>query len=191
QARIEDVLQANPAVDETVTLSGSSGLFQANQGVVLAILKDPSARPPIEAVAGQLMGAAMSKTPGLLTFLQPNPVLQISTGATAQTQGQFAYALSGSNPSELYDLAGRFLQKMYEFPGFLFVNSDLFNHTPNLQVDVLRDQAKLYGVSETRILTLLHDAYSQNYSYLLKKPTDQYQVILEVADEQRSDLQDL
>jgi HAE1 family hydrophobic/amphiphilic exporter-1 len=60
-----------------------------------------------------------------------------------------------------------------------------------LQVDILRDQAKLYGVSETRILTLLHDAYSQNYSYLIKKATDQYQVILEVADDQRSDPQDL
>jgi hydrophobic/amphiphilic exporter-1 (mainly G- bacteria), HAE1 family len=80
---------------------------------------------------------------------------------------------------------------MHEYPGFLFVNSDLFNHTPNLQVEILREQAKLYGVSETRILTLLHDAYSQNYSYLIKKPTDQYQVILEVADNQRSDPQDL
>ena len=80
---------------------------------------------------------------------------------------------------------------MHEYPGFLFVNSDLFNHTPNLQVDILRDQAKLYGVSETRILTLLHDAYSQNYSYLIKKTTDQYQVILEVADNERSDPQDL
>src|SRR5690348_16409246 len=162
QAQIEDVLHANPAVNETVTLSGSSAFFQANQGVVLAILTDPSARPPIGAVAGQLTGAAMSKTPGLLTFLQPNPVLQISTGATSQTQGQFAYALSGSNPGELYDIAGRFTQKMYEFPGFLFVNSDLFNHTPSLQVDVLRDQAKIYGVSEARILALLHNAYSQN-----------------------------
>src|SRR6202040_4304361 len=97
QAQVEDILHANPAVDETVTLSGSSAIFQANQGLMLVILKDPSARPPIEAVAGQLMGAAMMKTPGLLTFLQPNPVLQISTGATSQTQGQFAYALSGSN----------------------------------------------------------------------------------------------
>ena len=44
------------------------------------------------------------------------------------------------------------MQKMYQYPGFLFVNSDLFNHTPNLQVNMLRDQAKLYGVSETRIL---------------------------------------
>jgi HAE1 family hydrophobic/amphiphilic exporter-1 len=55
----------------------------------------------------------------------------------------------------------------------------------------LREQTKLYGVSETRILTLLHDAYSQNYSYLIKKPTDQYQVILEVADDKRSAPEDL
>ena len=83
------------------------------------------------------------------------------------------------------------MQKMYEYPGFLFINSDLFNHTPNLQVDILRDQAKLYGVSETRILGLLHSAYSQNYTYLIKKPNDQYQVILEVADIDRSDPQNL
>ena len=83
------------------------------------------------------------------------------------------------------------MAKMHEYPGFLFVNSDLYNHTPNLQVDILRDQAKLYGVSETRILTLLHDAYSQNYSYLIKKATDQYQVILEVADDERSAPEDL
>src|SRR6201987_493247 len=38
QARVEDILHANPAVDETVTLSGSSGILQANQGGVLAML---------------------------------------------------------------------------------------------------------------------------------------------------------
>src|SRR5271163_4488068 len=129
--------------------------------------------------------------PGLITFLKPQPVLEISTGATANLQGQFAYAISGIDPNEVYETAGKLTQKMYEFPGFLFVNSDLYNHTPNLQVNILRDQAKLYGVSETRVLNLLHEAYSQNYIYLIKKPTDQYQVILEVADDQRSQPQDL
>ena len=80
---------------------------------------------------------------------------------------------------------------MNEFPGFLFVTSDLYNHTPNLQVEILRDQAKLNGVSETRILNLLHTAYSQNYTYLIKKATDQYQVIVEVKDNERSEPQDL
>ena len=191
QLQSEDALHANPAVDMSFTMTGASGFFPSNQGLLLAILKDPDQRPPILAVSGQLMGAVNARVPGLLTFLQPNPVLQISTGATANFQGQFAYSLSGIDPNEVYSSAGQLIGKMHEYPGFLFVNSDLFNHTPNLKVDILRDQAKLYGVSEARILTLLHNAYSQNYAYLIKRPNDQYQVILEVADQDRADPQDL
>ena len=191
QMQVEEVLHTNPAVDMTFTMSGNNAFFPANQGLVLAFLKPPDKRPPIQAVAGQLMGQLNSKVPGLITFLKPQPVLQISTGATAQLQGQFAYSISGIDPNEVYASAGTLMRKMFEFPGFLFANSDLFNHTPNLRVDILREQAKTYGVSETRILNLLHQAYSQNYVYLIKKPTDQYQVILEVADDQRSEPQDL
>src|SRR6266566_416721 len=191
QMQVESVLHVNPAVDMTFTMSGNNTFFPANQGLVLAFLKSPDERAPIEAVSNQLMGRLNSSIPGLITFLKPQPVLQISTGATANLQGQFAYAISGIDPTEVYATAGKLIQKMHEFPGFLFVNSDLFNHTPSLQINIQRDQAKLYGVSETRILNLLHEAYSQNYIYLIKKPTDQYQVILEVADDQRSEPQDL
>src|SRR5262249_13307919 len=161
-------MQSNPAVDTTFSLSGNAGFLPSNQGFALAFLKDPRERAPIAQVTGQLMGAINSTTPGVLAFLQPNPVLQISTGATAQTQGQFAYALSGIDPQQVYDTTAKLMQKFASYPGFLFVNSDLFNHTPQLQVDLRRDQAKLYGVSETRILNLLHDAYSLNYTYLIK-----------------------
>jgi HAE1 family hydrophobic/amphiphilic exporter-1 len=191
QDQAEKVMHANPAVAATFTMSGNSQFLASNQAFLISFLKDPSQRAPIQQVAGQLMGGVMSTVPGALVFMQPNPVLEISTGATANVQGQFAYALSGIDSKVVYDSANKMLAKMQGYPGFLFVNSDLFNHTPNLQVDILREQAKLYGVSETRILTLLHDAYSQNYSYLIKKATDQYQVILEVADDQRSDPQDL
>ncbi|HYX00151.1 MAG TPA: efflux RND transporter permease subunit, partial [Candidatus Elarobacter sp.] len=191
QIEVEDVLHTNPAVDMTFTMSGNNSFFPANQGLVLAFLKAPDKRPPIQVVTGQLMGQLNSKVPGLLTFLKPQPVLQISTGATAQLQGQFAYSISGIDPNEVYASSGTLMRKMFEFPGFLFVNSDLFNHTPNLRVDILREQSKTYGVSETRVLNLLHQAYAQNYVYLIKKPTDQYQVILEVADDQRSEPQDL
>jgi len=191
QTAAEKLMRANPAVETTFTMSGNSQFMPANQAFLIAFLKDPSKRPPIDQVAGQLMGGIAGTIPGAIAFLQPNPVLEISTGATANVQGQFAYALSGIDPKQVYDVASKMMAKMHEYPGFLFVNSDLFNHTPNLQVDILRDQAKLYGISETRVLTLLHDAYSQNYSYLIKKATDQYQVILEVADHQRSEPQDL
>ena len=191
QTEAEKIMRANPAVRSTFTMSGNAAFLGSNQAFLIAFLKPPSQRAPIEQVAGQLMGGIASTIPGTLAFLQPNPALEISTGATANAQGQFAYALSGINPNEVYTSAEKMMAKMHEYPGFLFVNSDLYNHTPNLQVDILRDQAKLYGVSETRILTLLHDAYSQNYSYLIKKATDQYQVILEVADDKRSGPEDL
>ena len=191
QTAAEKVMRANPAVETTFTMSGNSQFLPANQAFLIAFLKDPKQRPPIQQVAGELMGGIAATVPGAIAFLQPNPVLEISTGATANVQGQFAYAISGIDAKEVYETANKMMAKMYQYPGFLFVNSDLFNHTPNLQVDILRDQAKLYGVSETRILTLLHDAYSQNYSYLIKKTTNQYQVILEVADDERANPQDL
>jgi HAE1 family hydrophobic/amphiphilic exporter-1 len=191
QTQAEKILKANPAVRSTFTMSGNAQFLGANQAFLIAFLKDPKEREPIDKVAGELMGGVAMSIPGVVAFMQPNPALEISTGATANAQGQFAYAMSGIDPNQVYETAGKMIAKMYQYPGFLFVNSDLFNHTPNLQVDILREQAKLYGVSETRILTLLHDAYSQNYSYLIKKATDQYQVILEVADTQRSSPEDL
>jgi len=191
QTQAEKIMKANPAVRSTFTMSGNGQFMGSNQAFLIAFLKPPSQRPPIAQVAGQLMGGISSAVPGTMAFLQPNPALEISTGATANAQGQFAYALSGIDANEVYGTAAKMMAKMREYPGFLFVNSDLYNHTPNLQVDILCEQAKLYGVSESRILTLMHDAYSQNYSYLIKKPTDQYQVILEVADDKRSAPEDL
>jgi hydrophobic/amphiphilic exporter-1 (mainly G- bacteria), HAE1 family len=191
QTEAEKILRANPAVRSTFTMSGNSSFLPANQAFLISFLKDPSERAPIQAVAGQEMGAIANSIPGVVAFMLPNPALEISTGATANIQGQFAYALSGIDADQVYATAAKMTAKMYQYPGFLFVNSDLFNHTPNLQIDILREQAKLYGVSESRILNLLHNAYSENYSYLIKQPTDQYQVILEVADNKRSDPQDL
>ena len=191
QTQAEKIMKANPAVRSTFSMSGNGAFLGSNQVFLIAFLKDPAQRPPIAQVAGQLMGGISGAIPGVVAFLQPNPALEISTGATANAQGQFAYALSGIDPKQVYDTAAKMMAKMYQYPGFLFVNSDLYNRTPSLQVDILRDQAKLYGVSESRILALLHDAYSQNYSYLIKKATDQYQVILEVADDERSAPEDL
>jgi HAE1 family hydrophobic/amphiphilic exporter-1 len=119
------------------------------------------------------------------------PVLDISTGATNQNQGQYAFAISGVNSEQVYDVGQKLMARLRTYPGFATVSSDYFANTPNLEINIRRDQARTYGVSESRILTLLRNAYSQNYLYLIKKPEDQYQVILEVSDSQRSKPSDL
>lgn len=190
QDKADSLLRADPGVWATFTMTGSSTFLSSNQGLLLAFLEDPGKRPPIQQMAGQLMGK-LGSIPGIFPFLRPFPVLEISTGATNQNQGQYAYTLSGVNPAQVYEVATKLMAKLMPYPGFATVSSDYFSNTPNLDIDIRREQAKNYGVSEARILTLLRSAYSQNYLYLIKKPTDQYQVIMEVADADRSKPQDL
>jgi HAE1 family hydrophobic/amphiphilic exporter-1 len=190
QDRADEVMRQDPSVGATFTLTGEGEFLASNQGLLLAFLEPPQVRPPIQSVAGRLMGK-LGTIPGLFPFLRPFPVLQISTGATNQNQGQYAYSLSGVNSEQVYDVAQKLVARLSQYPGFATVSSDYFANTPNLEIDIRRDQARTYGVSETRILTLLRNAYSQNYLYLIKKPEDQYQVILEVKDSERSKPEDL
>jgi HAE1 family hydrophobic/amphiphilic exporter-1 len=190
QDQAGELMRQDPAVGATFTMSGNSQFLASNQGLLLAFLYPPQRRAPIQAVAGGLMGR-LATIPGIFPFLRPFPVLEISTGATNTNQGQYAYSLSGVNSQQVYDVAQKLMGKMMEYPGFATVTSDFFNHTPNLEINIRRDQARTYGVSEARILNLLRNAYSQNYLYLIKKPEDQYQVILEVKDSERAHANDL
>ncbi len=183
-------MRQDPAVGATFTLTGNSSFLASNQGLLLAFLEPVETRPPIQAVIGSMMGR-LGAIPGIFPFLRPQPVLNISTGATNQNLGQYAYSLSGVNPQQVDDVAQKLLGRLREYPGFATVSSDFFHNTPNLEINIRRDQARTYGVSETRILNLLRNAYSQNYLYLIKKPEDQYQVILEVKDSERAKPGDL
>jgi HAE1 family hydrophobic/amphiphilic exporter-1 len=190
QDKVDNILASNPAVNMSVTISGLSGRLSSSQALALAFLKPTDERAPIDVVIGQLMGQ-MAKIPGIMPALQANPVVQIPVGATATTQGKFAYSISGVNADEVRKAAGELLTKLSQYPGFLFVNSDLKLSTPSLEIDILRDQASSYGVSAQTVLATLRNAYAQNYVYLIKKVTDQYQVIMEVKDNERKNAQDL
>lgn len=207
QERAEKAMQANENVQMTFTVSGVSRFLPSNAAFMLAFLKDPQDRgpmqvpgpggkmytlphAPIQAITGQIIGGIMSQVEGTFPALQPNPVLQISTGASATQTGQFSYALSGIDPQEVYDVSTKLLARLRQDTGTMFAApspiSDLYVNTPNLKINILRDRASSYGVSASRIESLLRNAYSQNYVYLIKRPEDQYQVILEAKDSDRA-----
>jgi hydrophobic/amphiphilic exporter-1 (mainly G- bacteria), HAE1 family len=190
QDRVDQMLHQDPNVITDFTMTGATGFLASNQGITFTFIGPHDNRKPIAEVTAEMMGK-LNTIPGVMTFLRPFPVLEISTGVTSQQQGQYAFSVSGVNPSQVYETGEKLMGKMMQFPGFLSVSSDYYHTTPNLNIDIRRDQAKTYGVSEARILTLLRNAYSQNYLYLIKKPEDQYQVILEMDDSVREKPEDL
>lgn len=188
QRMVDKILKENPAVDIGVTTSNNPTATQVN---TIAFLKPRDQREPIEQVMTELT-QAMAKIPGIRPQLQPVAVLQISTGATSTAQGKFSYSLTGINREEVYKASMAMLDKLRPYPGFRYVNSDLLNlSTPNLEINIDRYRASSYGVSADAILNTISSAYSENYVYLIKKSTDQYQVIMEVQDSGRTRPQDL
>jgi len=188
QEKLDPVLQANPAVDKYFTVAGRSGL---GAGVFTVLfLKDASQRANIETVAAQLRKAC-SDIPGIFPTLNPQPVLQINVGATGSSFGRYTYILSGINPDEVYTAADKLEAKLRDYDGFASPpRSDLFRNTPNLDINIERGRAGLYGVSTTSLESLLRAAYAQNYVYLIKQSDDQYQVIVEADDRARTGPED-
>jgi HAE1 family hydrophobic/amphiphilic exporter-1 len=189
QDRAEEIIHANPDILAAFTMTGGTFL-PSNQGLTFMMLRDPGERGPIQMVAGQLMGE-LGTVPGLFAGLQPFPVLEISAGATQQTLGKVVFSVSGVEAAEVYGVAGKLMGKLQGYPGFQTMLTDMYHNTPNLDIHIKREQARVRNVSEARILGLLRNAYSQNFVYLIKKPTDQYQVILEVDDQARTRAADL
>jgi HAE1 family hydrophobic/amphiphilic exporter-1 len=210
QTIAEDVLQHNDAVDMTFTMTGGGAFFPSNLGILLAFLKDPSQRPAaqvmgpdgkmttvhhpsIVAVSNQMTVALMGRLKGVMGVFTPQPVLQISTGATARGTGQFAFALSGIDPKQVYSTATKLTAKLSEKQGTMFASivSDMYLNTPSLRIVPMREKASMYNVNPTQIEATIRNAYSQNYVYLIKKSDDQYQVILEASDAARRNPEDL
>jgi len=190
QKLVNQKIEEEPGVSEFFTIAGSAQRSAASQGIIFCVFKPRAERDPIEQCLLRLQ-KSISTIPGITAVITPQPVLQINVGATNQTQGQYAYTLSGIVPEDVYKAADQMMAKLRGFKGFASVRSDYYNSTPNLTVNIDRERAATYGVSTSAIQSILKNAYSQNYVYLIKEPDDQYQVILEVKDNERATPADL
>src|SRR5437868_10918228 len=190
QKQVNEKVQAEPSIAQFFTSVGTVSRTALSQGIVFCVFKPREERDPIEQCLLR-MQKSISSIPGLTAVISPSPVLQINIGATNQTQGQYAYTLSGIVPDDVYKATDQLMAKLRTFKGFASVRSDYYNSTPNLTINIDRERAATYGVSTSAIQSLLKNAYSQNYVYLIKQPDDQYQVILEVKESERSTPGDL
>ena len=98
------------AVGQFFTLAGFASRSALSQGLMFLFLKPRSERPPIDQIILRLQ-KSLGSIPGIAAVLTPSPVLQISVGATSQTQGQYAYTISGIVPEDVYAVADQLMEK--------------------------------------------------------------------------------
>jgi HAE1 family hydrophobic/amphiphilic exporter-1 len=174
QREVIKVIQSDPAVNTLVSIAGNP---QYRNGLAFIRLKPPEERKPIMQVI-QSLYPKLGSIPGVNTFLKNIPLIDLSVGP--QSKGNYQYALQSLNTEALYQVAEEIMQKMQDIPIFQAISSDVEINSPQLLIEILRDQASTLGVSAQTIENTLQLAYAGGRVSRIETPIALYDVIVEV-----------
>jgi HAE1 family hydrophobic/amphiphilic exporter-1 len=137
----------------------------------------------VDQIIEELRPKLMS-VPGIMTFLQNPPPITINGQRTTSV---YQMTVQSSNLNEIYSWVPRLMAKMRTLPGFLDLNSDMQIASPQVLVDIDRDQALAVGVTPAQIQDALYSAFGTRQASTIYTPSNEYSVITEVEPQyQRS-----
>ena len=179
------IVAEQPYVEAMMSSIGSSGSVSSvsNQGRVFMRLKPRNERPGIEVIMADLR-KKLGVIPGFKAYPQIPPAIRIGGQLT---RALYQFTLTGSDLKELYAVAGGLEQKFRGLPQLVDVNSDLQVTSPQLRVDIQRDRAATLGITPQQIEEALYSAFGSRQVSTIYTPTNQYFVIMEVAQEFQRD----
>jgi HAE1 family hydrophobic/amphiphilic exporter-1 len=127
----------------------------------------------------------MNRIPGIRVSISNPPAIRIGGGPGGGRGGggNYQIALQDPDTEELYRVAPDFEANLREIPGLQDVNSDLQLRTPQLTVDLDREQIAALGLTVDQVQSALSAAYSARQVSQIYAPDDEYQVMMQVAPE--------
>lgn len=181
QQAAAEVVRADPRVEAFMSSVGGGGrAMGSNAGSMFIKLKPRAQRDASVDQVIQDLRPKLAAVPGIRVFLQNPPTIPIG-GRMAKSQYQ--YTLQSPDTNDLYRYAPVLAEKMSDLPGFQDVTTDLQLANPQITVQIDRDKATTLGVTAAQIESALSYAYAAQQISTIYAPNNQYQVILELADE--------
>ncbi len=192
QNRINEIVTANPAVENLLTVTGAQTGADQNTGMVVFTLKPTNQRGPIEEVAGEINRALLEIADLGEVYIMPLPSLLLSAGAESTASGSmYSYVLMGQDQGQVYQAAFKMEKRMRETPYFSGIQNSVKLDLPQLSVKLFRERASALGVTAADVENALATAYAKGRTTTYLTDVDQYWVILEAEDEFRRDPDDL
>jgi HAE1 family hydrophobic/amphiphilic exporter-1 len=126
----------------------------------------------------------LARVPGVRAFLTNPPAIRIGG---MQSRSQYQFTLQSPDTNELYRAAPEFETRLRQVEGLEDISSDLQIRTPQLTVDIDRQQVSTLGLSVDQVQSALNSAYGTRQVSQIFAPEDQYQVIMQVAPQYQRD----
>ena len=182
QQQVAAIIRAHPAVAD-VTSSVGAGGATVNGGRMFVVLKPRAERPTATEVIQQLR-RQLGGVPGMQVFMQPVQNLRIG-GRTSKSLYQ--YTIQGLNLEELYRWAGRLERALHDVPILQDVTSDLQLNSPQAYVHIDREKAATLGIGVDQVRSTLYSAFGQRQVSTIYTPSNDYQVLIELAPKYQQD----
>ncbi len=172
QQAVADVVRNSPYVD-----SFSSSVMRGNSGMIFIRLKPREERQATPEEVIEDLRPKLAELPGIRVFLQNPPLIRVGG---QMTKSLYQYTLQGTDMAELFRWAPVMESKIRAVPGLQDVTTDLQLNSPQVTVQIDRDQASALGVTASQIENALSSAYGSQQVSLIYMPTNQYWVLMEL-----------
>ena len=185
QAKVEDVILHDKAVDYVNSTIGPGGASQSsNTGRMLIALKPRSERGESATAVIQRLRVTGNSVPGMAIFFQNVQNINITGRAT---KSEYQYTLQSSDTEALYRLAPQMRDKIAQISGVRDVGTDLYITNPQMEVQIDREKAAVYGITIDQIRQEMFNAFGTRQVGTIYTPTNDYQIIMESQPEFQTD----
>ncbi|MBB3010189.1 efflux RND transporter permease subunit [Cupriavidus alkaliphilus] len=176
-------MRANPAVKSIVVAIGGGPSPAINTGRMFVELKPRGERGAMPKVIESLR-RDVAGVPGLAVYFAPVQNLQLGG---RQSKSRYQYTLQSVKAGQLQDYSDQLMAKMRADSLFRDVTSDSQQSGLEAHLTIDRDKANALGVQMQDVRTALYSAFGERQVSTIYTPIDNYYVILQAADVDRTD----
>jgi HAE1 family hydrophobic/amphiphilic exporter-1 len=176
--RTGDVIRANAAIDTAIV-----NAFDGNSGRIFVTLKPRDQRPPMGKVVEALRRETRAVA-GVNVF--PNALQNLRLGGRP-SKSRYQYSLKSVDNVALRAAADGMVNLVRADPLFRDVTSDAQLKGLQARFDIDRERANAMGVNVQDIRSAMYSAFGERQIATIFTSVDSFQVIMQVANEDRSD----
>jgi HAE1 family hydrophobic/amphiphilic exporter-1 len=186
QAKITDIVLKDKAVDYVNPSVGPGGVNPTpNTGRIYIALKPRAERKENSIAVINRLRITANTVPGMSVIFQNVQNLNI-TGRPSKSEYQ--YSLQSSDTEALFRLSPEMRDRIAKVEGVRDVNSDLYIKNPQMNVEIDREKAGVYGITIDQIRQEMFNAFGARQVASIYTPTNDFQVILESKPEFTTDV---
>jgi HAE1 family hydrophobic/amphiphilic exporter-1 len=186
QAKVTDIILKDKAVDYVNPSVGPGGVNPTpNTGRIYIALKPRSERDDNSIGVIQRLRVTANTVPGMQVTFQNVQNINI-TGRVAKSEYQ--YSLQSSDTAALFKAAPEMRERIAKVEGVRDVNTDLYIKNPQMNVEIDREKAGVYGITIDQIRQEMFNAFGARQVASIYTPTNDFQVILESKPEFTTDV---